>query len=387
MALFDYDNDGRVDMYFVDALTVETAHDPKSARSVLYRNLGGNRFEDVTDTAGVAHPGWGMGACTADVDGDGWEDLYVTNLGPNALYRNNGDGTFTDIAAEAGVAAGGWSMGCGFADYDRDGDVDLFVSRYVKLDLEHLPEFGKGGPGMKGTGRGADCQYRGVAVQCGPRGLPGEGDLFFRNLGDGRFEEVSAQVGADDPHRYFGLGIAWFDADEDGWLDLFVSNDAGPNFLYVNQKNGTFKDSAFPAGVAVSEDGAEQGCMGVAVGGLRERRALQPLRDELRRGVQRLLPQRRQLLHGLVLPHEDGPEQPPLRRAGGSGSSTTTTTAGRTSSSATATSTPSSTRPSWGRRRPTGSGGCCTTTAATGPSRRWPSSSGRPSPSRGSAVA
>ncbi len=266
MALFDYDDDGLVDMYFVDALTVDTAHDPKLARSVLYRNLGNNRFEDVTDRAGVAHPGWGQGACTADVDGDGREDLYVTNLGPNRLYRNNGDGTFTDIAEKAGVAGGAWSMGCGFADYDRDGDLDLFVSRYVKLDVEHLPEFGKGGPGMKGTGRGADCQYRGVAVQCGPRGLPGEGDLFYRNLGDGRFEEVAAKVGVDDPHKYFGLGIAWFDADGDGWLDLFVGNDAGPNFLYMNQKDGTFKDNAFAAGVAVSEDGAEQGNMGVAIG-------------------------------------------------------------------------------------------------------------------------
>jgi hypothetical protein len=166
------------------------------------------------------------------------------------------------------VTAGGWSTGCGFADYDRDGDLDLFVSRYVKLDLEHLPEFGKGGAGMvKGsTGRGADCQYRGVAVQCGPRGLPGEGDLLFRNDGQGRFEEAGQRAGVSDPHQYFGLGVAWFDADEDGWLDLFVANDAGPNFLYMNQRDGTFKESAFPAGVAVSEDGAEQGCMGVAVG-------------------------------------------------------------------------------------------------------------------------
>jgi hypothetical protein len=268
MALLDYDDDGRLDIYFVDALTVETARDPKTARSFLYRNLGGNRFQDVTDTAGVGHPGWGMGVCTADVDGDDREDIYVTNLGPNALFHNNGDGTFTETAEKAGVAGGGWSTGCGFADYDRDGDLDLFVSRYVKLDLEHLPEFGKGGTGMlKGaSGRGADCQYRGVAVQCGPRGLPGEGDLLFRNDGRGRFEEVGQAAGVADPNHYFGLGIAWFDADQDGWPDLFVSNDAGPNFLYVNQRDGTFNETAFPAGVAVSEDGAEQGCMGVGIG-------------------------------------------------------------------------------------------------------------------------
>ncbi len=256
VAAFDYDNDGRVDLYFVDSLTVDTANDPKQARSALYRNLGGNRFEDVTDKAGVAHPGWGMGVCTADVDGDGYEDLYVTNLGPNRLYRNNRDGTFTDIAPKAGVTASAWSVGCAFGDYDRDGDLDLFVSRYVKLDLANLPEFGKG----------KSCEYRGIAVQCGPRGLPGEGDLLFRNEGDGRFSDVSAASGTSDPRGFFGLGAGWFDADQDGWLDLFVANDSTPNQLYINQKNGTFKETAFAAGVAVSEDGAEQGSMGVAIG-------------------------------------------------------------------------------------------------------------------------
>jgi len=256
VAAFDYDNDGRVDLYFVDSLTVDTANDPKAARSALYRNLGGNRFEDVTDRAGVGHPGWGMGLCTADADGDGFEDIYVTNLGPNRLYRNNRDGSFTDIAPEAGVTAAAWSTGCAFGDYDKDGDLDLFVSRYVKLDLAHLPEFGKG----------KSCEYRGVAVQCGPRGLPGEGDLLFRNEGSGKFSEVGAAAGVHDPRGHFGLGVAWFDADSDGWLDLYVANDSNANFLYINQKNGTFKETAFAAGVAVSEDGAEQGSMGLAIG-------------------------------------------------------------------------------------------------------------------------
>jgi hypothetical protein len=197
-----------------------------------------------------------MGVCTADVDGDGWEDLYVTALGPNRLYRNNHDGTFTDIAEKAGVAGGRWSAGCGFADYDRDGDLDLFVSRYVRVDLTKLPEFGKD----------KTCEYRGIAVQCGPRGLPGEGDLLFRNEGDGRFVEVGEKAGVSDPKGYFGLGIAWFDVNRDGYPDLFVANDSTPNFLYINQKDGTFKDAAFPMGVAVSEDGSEQGCMGVALG-------------------------------------------------------------------------------------------------------------------------
>jgi len=256
VALFDYDNDGRIDIYLVDSLTVESAKDPQAARSALYRNLGGGRFEDVTDKAGVGHPGWGMGVCTADVDGDGWEDLYVTALGGNHLYRNNHDGTFSDITERAGVAGGGWSTGCGFADYDRDGRLDLFVSRYVKVDLDNLPEFGKG----------KTCEFRGIAVQCGPRGLPGTSDLLFHNDGDGHFTEVSEKAGVSDPRAYFGLGVAWFDYNQDGWPDLYVANDSTPSFLYLNQKDGTFKEVAFPMGVAVSEDGGEQGGMGVAVG-------------------------------------------------------------------------------------------------------------------------
>ena len=255
VALLDYDGDGLLDVYFVNSLTVDTATRPETAPSALYRNLGDGRFVDVAASAGVAHPGWGMGACVADVDGDGWQDLYLTALGPNRLYRNRGDGTFAEVAAELGVAAGGWSTGCGFADYDRDSDLDLFVSRYVEIDLGKLPEFGKD----------KTCQFRGVAVQCGPRGLPGSSDLLFRNDG-GRFTEVGGAAGVADPDERYGLGIAWLDANADGWLDLFVANDSGPNFLYRNQRDGTFSDEAFPMGVAVSEDGSEQGCMGVAVG-------------------------------------------------------------------------------------------------------------------------
>jgi hypothetical protein len=256
VALFDFDHDGRTDMYLVDSLTVDTANDPKAARSALYRNLGGGKFSDVTDRAGVGHPGWGMGVCIADVDADGWDDMYVTALGGNKLYRNNHDGTFADITTAAGVQASGWSAGCAFGDYDRDGDLDLFVSRYVKIDLKNLPQFGKD----------KTCEYRGVAVQCGPRGLPGEGDFLFRNEGNGRFTEVGDAAGVSDPRAYFGLGAAWFDYNDDQWPDLYVANDSTPNFLYENQKNGTFKEVAFPKGVAVSEDGAEQGSMGIALG-------------------------------------------------------------------------------------------------------------------------
>ena len=256
VAMFDYDNDGRIDLYFVDSLTVDTAGHPEAARSALYRNLGNGKFEDVTDKAGVGHPGWGMGVCTADIDGDGWDDLYVTGLQGNRLYMNNRNGTFTDATDRSGLEGGGWSAGCGFADYDRDGKLDLFVSRYVNVDLTHLPEFGKD----------KTCEYRGIAVQCGPRGLKGETDFLFHNDGNGRFTEVSQKAGVSDPRGYFGLGIAWFDYNDDGWPDLYVANDSTANFMYVNQKNGTFKEQAFPLGVAVSEDGAEQGSMGVALG-------------------------------------------------------------------------------------------------------------------------
>jgi hypothetical protein len=256
LAVFDINNDDLLDIYFINAPTVSTAYDPGGAPSALYQNLGDLRFEDVTDKAGLAEPGWGMGSCTADIDGDGWQDVYVTTVGQDRLYRNRGDGSFEDITDRVGIVTDGWSAGCGFADYDRDGDLDLFVSRYVEVDLNDLPEFGKG----------KFCNYGGVEVQCGPRGMPGTGDLFFRNNGDETFEEVAAEIGVDDPNEYFGLGVGWFDYDADGWLDLFVANDAGPNFLYHNEGDGTFIDMAFPMGVAVSEDGAEQASMGVAIG-------------------------------------------------------------------------------------------------------------------------
>jgi hypothetical protein len=255
VALFDYDNDGWLDIYFVNSCNVSDYTDPKCGRSALYHNDHNMKFSDVTERSGLAYPGWGMGVCVADIDGDGFADVYVTGMGGNKLYRSRGDGTFENITKTAGVEGGGWSTGCGFADFDHDGDLDLFVSRYVKLDLKDLPEFGKG----------KSCQFRGVAVQCGPRGLPGTGDLFYRNNGDGTFTEVGKEVGVDDPQGYFGLGVAWFDYNHDGWIDLFVADDASPNLLYKNLGNGKFAEVGFPAGVALSEDGSEQGSMGVAL--------------------------------------------------------------------------------------------------------------------------
>jgi hypothetical protein len=253
VALFDYDKDGFVDVYFVNAPTVGAA---AGARSALWRNRGDGTFADVTDRAGVGDPGWGMGAVAADADNDGWDDLYVTCYGQNRLYRNNGDGTFSDVTAKAGVGDPRWSTGAAFADYDEDGWLDLFVANYADVRLDALPEFGKG----------RFCEFHGMPVQCGPRGLNGSGDSLYRNKRDGTFEDVSIKAGVSDPRGRFGMGVAWIDVDADGHPDLFVANDAGPNFLYKNNGDGTFADVALQAGVAVSEDGKEQGSMGVAVG-------------------------------------------------------------------------------------------------------------------------
>lgn len=255
VALLDYNNDGWLDIYFVNSLTVERAIKGETAPSALYRNNGDGTFTDVTNHAGVGHPGWGMGACAGDYDNDGWVDLYVTVFGRNVLYRNNGNGTFSNVTDKAGVGDGRWSTGCAFGDYDNDGWLDLFVANYVDFSLKNLPEFG----------RGRFCEYRGVKVQCGPRGLPGAGDVLYHNNRDGTFTDVSTSAGVSDLRGYYGLGVAWFDFNDDGWLDLFVANDATPNYLYRNNGNGTFTEVAYPAGVAVNEDGHEQACMGVTV--------------------------------------------------------------------------------------------------------------------------
>ncbi len=241
----DFDRDGWDDLYV-------TCFGPNR----LYRNNGDGTFSDVTDKAGVGYPGWGMGAVVADVDNDGWDDLYVTCYGPNHLYRNNGDGTFSDVTSKAGVGDPRWSTGAAFADYDRDGWLDLFVANYVDVRLDALPEFG----------RGKYCEFHGIPVQCGPRGLAGSGDTLYRNKGDGTFEDISARAGVSDPKGRFGMGAIWSDVDGDGRPDLFVANDAGPNFLYKNHGDGTFSDVALQAGTALSEDGKEQGSMGLAVG-------------------------------------------------------------------------------------------------------------------------
>jgi hypothetical protein len=255
VALFDYNNDGWLDIYFSNSPTVATSDDLKSARSELWRNNGDGTFADVTEKAGVGFPGWGMGVCTGDFDNDGWEDLYVTCFGANHLYRNKGDGTYADVAQKAGVADARWSTGAAFGDYNNDGWLDLFVANYVDLKLDRLPEFGKG----------KHCQFQGLAVQCGPRGLAGAGDALYLNNRNGTFTDVAKKAGLADPEGRYGLGVAWCDFNEDGLIDLYVANDQGANYLYKNNGNGTFKDVGLESGTALSEDGKEQASMGVAI--------------------------------------------------------------------------------------------------------------------------
>ena len=257
VALFDFDNDGLLDIYLVNSYTVEAAlaHRPRP-QAALYRNRGNGTFEDVAGKAGVADPGWAMGVAVADYDNDGFDDLYVTCFGPNRLYRNRGNGTFEDVTSKSGVGDPRFSTGAAWADFDRDGDLDLFVANYVAFKLDDLPQFGKG----------PLCKYRGVPVQCGPRGLPGSGDALYRNNGDGTFTDVSAAAKVDDAIGYYGLGVVWTDYNDDGWPDIIVANDATPNYAYRNNRDGTFTEEGLALGIAVDENGTEQGSMGLTIG-------------------------------------------------------------------------------------------------------------------------
>ncbi len=257
VALIDYDRDGWPDIYFTNAPGIDMALAGRKARSALFHNNHDGTFTDVTDKAGVANPCWAMGASIGDYDNDGWPDLLVTCFGGVTLYRNNHDGTFKNVTTQAGLSVdSGWATGAAFGDYDRNGWADLFVAHYVDLDLKDLPEFGSR----------PTCQYHGIAVQCGPRGLKGSPDALYHNNGNGTFTEVSKAAGVADPQRFFGMTAVWSDFNNDGHLDLFVANDGEPNYLYRNDGNGHFTDIALDAGVAVNLDGSEQANMGVALG-------------------------------------------------------------------------------------------------------------------------
>ena len=261
VALLDYDNDGWLDIYLVNGSTLPALKGKEAPpRAMLFHNNHDGTFTDVTEKAGVANERWGFGAVVGDYDNDGWPDIYVSNFGKNRLYHNNHDGTFTDVAEKAGVALGGWSTGATWGDYDHDGFLDLFVPGYVKFDPENPPIAGKGGLAA------GSCQFRGIDVMCGPRGLAGEGDHLFHNNRDGTFTDVSVKAGVADASGYYGLASVFVDVDDDGWLDLAVANDSVPKYLYRNKHNGTFEDISYVSGFALNDEGREQAAMGIAVG-------------------------------------------------------------------------------------------------------------------------
>jgi hypothetical protein len=260
VAVLDYDNDGRPDIYLLNGSTFGALRGTEPApRAALYHNLGDWKFEDVTDKAGVANERWGMGVAVGDYDNDGYPDIFVGNFGTSRLYHNNGDGTFTDVAEKLGVARKGWSTGATFGDYDRDGRLDLFVPGYVDFDINHLPASPR-------DAASSLCQFRGVNVMCGPRGLKGEGDTLYHQKADGTFEDVSVKAGVSDPQGYYGFSSAFVHADDDDLLDLIVINDSTPNQLYINKGDGTFREVGYESGVALNENGREQAGMGLAVG-------------------------------------------------------------------------------------------------------------------------
>ena len=252
--LIDCDNDGKLDILTVNGSTIERYRAGGDPLITLYHQDADLKFTDITKSAGLARKGWGMGVAVADYDNDGLADIYVTGYGGNALYHNLGHCKFEDVTDKAGVGGGGFSTGAAWADYDRDGNVDLFVSRYVHFDINKLPDFGSDEK---------NCRFKGILVQCGPWGMIGESDFLFHNRGDGTFEEVAKKAGVDDASHYYGLGSVWGDYDNDGWPDLYVANDTGPNYLYHNRHDGTFEDLGMLSGVGMSGEGLQQGSMGV----------------------------------------------------------------------------------------------------------------------------
>ncbi len=244
---FDYNNDGWPDIFLVDGGSLVDEQISRRARSVLYRNNGDGTFTDVTTQSGIKNHGYGMGACTADYNNDGWVDLYLTNFGPNVLYRNNGDGTFTDVTQAAGVGVHSWSTSCAFADIDNDGDVDLFVTNYVDFAVNNNKYCGD--------------PIHGVRAYCHPNVYNGLPNVLYRNNGDGTFTDITKAAGVYTTAGK-ALGVVFGNYDNDGWMDIYVANDSVPNFLYRNRGNGTFEEVGVFAGVAVGSDGRTRAGMG-----------------------------------------------------------------------------------------------------------------------------
>ena len=260
IAFFDYDQDGWLDVFQVNATTLDRFSQGREPTCHLYHNNRDGTFTDVTAKAGLAKTGWGQGVCVGDYDNDGWDDLFVTSWGQNTLYRNNGDGTFADVTEKAGLLQHGsrprWNNGCSFLDYDKDGHLDLFVANYVDVDLSQLPK----------PGTGQYCLWKGVPVMCGPRGLPRATNLLYRNNGDGTFTDVTEKAGILKTAGHYCFTALTGDFDNDGWPDIYVACDSTPSILYHNNHDGTFTDIALSAGCALNEDGQQQAGMGAAAG-------------------------------------------------------------------------------------------------------------------------
>jgi enediyne biosynthesis protein E4 len=258
VAFVDFDNDGKLDIFLVNGSKLEGFRGADAPTNRLYRNSGQSGFVDVTKKAGVAQSGWGSGVCAGDVDNDGRQDLYVTYWGPNVLYRNRADSTFEDITTRAGVNGGAkqWSSGCTFIDYDRDGYLDLLVTSYQAFDLATAPL----------PGKASNCEWKGMPVFCGPRGLPYGSVTLYHNRGDLSFEDVTASSGIGAVKGFYAFTPVAADLNGDGWTDIYIACDSTPSIFFRNNRNGTFTDIAAEAGVAFSEHGFEQGGMGVGVG-------------------------------------------------------------------------------------------------------------------------
>ena len=257
VAVIDFDADGWLDVFVVNGSVLEGFPKGDAPTAHLYRNRRDGSFEDVTAAAGLTQHGWGQAACAGDFDNDGHDDLFVTYWGQNRLFHNRGDRTFEDVTERAGLATTKprWGAGCAFLDYDRDGRLDLIAANYIDLDLAStpLPESGL-------------CRYKGLPVACGPPGLPGGKNVLYHNLGDGTFADVSDRAGITRGSGTYGLGVSTLDFNDDGWVDVYVANDSNPSALYLNNRDGTFRDIAVAAGCAYSQDGKPQAGMGVATG-------------------------------------------------------------------------------------------------------------------------
>ena len=256
IAWLDFDNDGWLDLFVLSGTRLEGP--PANATNRLYKNNRDGTFTDVTANAGLTRTGWASAVTVGDYDNDGFDDLFITYYGQNVLYHNNGDGTFTDVTEKAGLRQQGirYGSGCTWVDYDRDGRLDLFVATYLNTTLEQLPK----------PGENTDCRWKGVPVNCGPRGLPPGSVQLFHNNGDGTFTDVSTQSGVAAAARSYPMTAVAADYDNDGWPDIYVACDSTPSWLFRNQHDGTFREEALERGVALSEDGIEQAGMGVAVG-------------------------------------------------------------------------------------------------------------------------